>query len=622
MRPVVISAVTAALLASGYWLVVGGDPVDDAADQLAMGLSNFSLDDVAMTSAADRDRFDAVVAAVSDTPVKVTVTDVDETDGTATVALAWTWDFGEESWQYSTEAVLEDAAGRWELAWDPTLVAPGLDAGDVLDIDRLTGDRGRILGIGGAPLVTKRPVTRYGLDKSTVASKKWRSSAVRIARALAVDVRSYRKKVQAYGNQAFVEAIVLRDADARELVPASYDGIPGAVAIPDEIPLAPTRSFAAPILGSTGPATAEIVEKSDGAISAGDEVGLSGLQARYDDTLRARAGVRVQAVSSDGQSRDLFRMGIEPGRDLRTTLDPELQIKAERVLADHVAADGPDSALVAIRPSTGEILAAANGPANEGFNAATAGRYAPGSTFKIVTALALLRSGLSPRDTVHCDTTTRVDGRSFKNYDDYPATQIGRITLRRAIAHSCNTALIASRDRLKPDTLRNAAAALGLGVDHDLGFSAYFGQAPTPEGETEKAADMIGQGKILASPMAMALVAASVQAGHAVVPVLLPDHAADHSAPLAPLTRAEAVQLRGLMRAVVTEGSGGFLADLPSQVGAKTGTAEYGQPDDNGNLATHTWMIATQDDVAVSVFVETGASGSATAGPILEDFLR
>jgi cell division protein FtsI/penicillin-binding protein 2 len=75
------------------------------------------------------------------------------------------------------------------------------------------------------------------------------------------------------------------------------------------------------------------------------------------------------------------------------------------------------------------------------------------------------------------------------------------------------------------------------------------------------------------------------------------------------------------MRAVVTVGSGSFLAGLPGEVGAKTGTAEYGQPGPSGDLPTHAWMIATRDDLAVAVFVQTGESGSRTAGPLLERFL-
>ena len=257
---------------------------------------------------------------------------------------------------------------------------------------------------------------------------------------------------------------MLRREDAATGVGAAYADIPGAVALEDRIPLAPTRQFAAPILGSVGPATAERIEESGGTVGAGDEVGLSGLQARYDDDLRGEPGVRVQAVDSEGSGRTLFRAGVRNGKDLRTTLDQDLQLKAERVLAGHVAPDGPHSALVAIRPSTGEVVAAANGAANDGFNAATAGQYPPGSTFKVVTALALLRSGMSPEDVVECGATTLVDGRSFKNYDDYPSGALGSITLTGAIANSCNTALISSRDRLDDDTLTSAAAALGLGI--------------------------------------------------------------------------------------------------------------------------------------------------------------
>jgi cell division protein FtsI/penicillin-binding protein 2 len=75
------------------------------------------------------------------------------------------------------------------------------------------------------------------------------------------------------------------------------------------------------------------------------------------------------------------------------------------------------------------------------------------------------------------------------------------------------------------------------------------------------------------------------------------------------------------MRAVVTEGSGRFLAGLPGEIGAKTGTAEYGRPRADGTLPTHTWMIAIRGDLAVAVFVETGVSGSQTAGPLLKAFL-
>ncbi|WP_336276075.1 penicillin-binding transpeptidase domain-containing protein [Nocardioides sp. B-3] len=266
--------------------------------------------------------------------------------------------------------------------------------------------------------------------------------------------------------------------------------MPGAVSLADQQDLAPSRGFAAPILGSVGEATAEIIEESSGAVEAGDVVGLSGLQARYDDDLTGTPGLTVIAAGVDND-RAVHEVAPVAGTPLQTMLDIDLQTKAESALASIL----PASAIVAIRPSDGAIPAAASGPGSKGLNTATYGQYAPGSTFKVVTSLALLRAGLRPEDTVQCDATTVVDGKSFKNYDDYPSSGIGTITLRQAVANSCNTAFISSRSRLEDGDPADAAAALGLGVDHDLGFPAYFGRVPPPEGETEAAADLIGRGQ-------------------------------------------------------------------------------------------------------------------------------
>ena len=133
-----------------------------------------------------------------------------------------------------------------------------------------------------------------------------------------------------------------------------------------------------------------------------------------------------------------------------------------------------------MRPSTGDILAAANGPGTDGYNMATFGQFAPGSTFKSVSSLALLRDGLTPSSTVPCTDRIVVDGKAFENYDDYPAGGLGRIPLRTAVANSCNTAFISQAGKLSDDALADAAASLGMGVDHDLGFPAYFGSVEPP----------------------------------------------------------------------------------------------------------------------------------------------
>jgi cell division protein FtsI/penicillin-binding protein 2 len=619
-----LAAGSCVLLALSGCSVPGfGPDADEAVEQLASALERGDLrgvrlagDDAAATKELEHVLNGLAGGADPDVEVARVSTDGDA----ATGQLGWRWKVGPETWSYDTDVKLTragtDDGDQWLVRWSPTMVEPSLKDGEQLDLTTIKAERGEILGAGDEPIVTLRPVLRVGVDKTGLAAAAARRSATQVARLVDVDARPLVKQVEAAGPRAFVQAIVYRRAEAPEAVLAGLSGIDGARAISDRLPLAPSKDFAGPVLGTVGPATAEVIEDSEGRVKAGDDVGLSGLQKRYDEQLAGTRGAKVVAVDADGERRDLFVADPEPGKPLRTTLDLATQRTAQRVLSGV----GPASALVAVRPSTGELLAVASGPGSNGYNTATFGQYAPGSTFKVVTTLALLRAGLTPRSSVECPPTTVVDGKRFKNYDDYPGSGIGRISFEDALANSCNTAFIEQRDQLGQGDLAEAAAALGLGVDHDTGFPAYFGEVGKPGSETQAAASMIGQGAVLASPMAMALVVASVLEGKAVLPRLLPDHEVERQEPKAPLTGSEAEQLRSMMRAVVERGSGSLLSDVPGQpVVAKTGTAEFG---DQPPLPTHAWMVAGRDDLAVAAFVERGDSGSGTAGPVLRRFLE
>jgi cell division protein FtsI/penicillin-binding protein 2 len=272
------------------------------------------------------------------------------------------------------------------------------------------------------------------------------------------------------------------------------------------------------------------------------------------------------------------------------------------------------------------------------------GQYAPGSIFKTVDSLALLRQGATPELQVDCTPTLTVDGKTFQNAEGYPSGSLGKITLRDAYAHSCNTAFIAQRDKVSQAQLQQTAASLGVGVDaNTLGAAGFLGSVPADATGTEHAASMIGQGKILMSPLAATVMAASVVKGDRVSPRLVLDaggpgqHAtpsvsatagasasatatASPSSPAQPINAAEAGTLRDMMRAVVTSGHAGFLLSVPGEpVGAKTGTAEFGS---DSPPKTHAWIIGTHGDLAVAVFVEEGGLGATVSGPILTDFLK
>jgi cell division protein FtsI/penicillin-binding protein 2 len=599
----------------------------DAAQALVAGLQEGTLGGVAPVRGTPADARALVGGATEELGEqrRVTVVDVGEVTETgegeqAEVSLRWRWQLpvpvdGEAAqWSHPATAVLQRTGDQpWRVRVDEGLV--GLRAGETFAVSRVAPERGDVLGADDAVLVEDRPVLRFGIDKTRGAPAAQQRDARRLARIVDIDAGVYAEQVAAAGEAAFVEAIVLREADATGPLQAVAD-LDTVLTVADTLPLAPTREFARPLLGTVGEVTAEIVEASDGAYRAGDTAGLSGLQARYDERLRGSPGVVVAAVREGrGRDRELHEVTPTAGEPLTTTLDPRLQARAEEVLADV----GPAAALVAVQPSTGALRAVASGPGGAGYSTATVGQYAPGSTFKIVTSLALLRDGVAPGDPLPCPPASVVDGKRFENYDDYPASGLGRITLRGAVADSCNTAFIEARERA--GALVGAAEALGLGVDHDLGFPAYLGAVPDPGSATAtgEAAAMIGQSEVLASPMAMAGVLASVVAGETVVPHLLVDQL-PAPAPADPLTPAEARSLRGLLRGVVATGSGQDLADLPGPPAlAKTGTAEFG---DEVPPRTHAWMVGAQGDLAVAVFVEEGDSGSGTAGPLLESFLR
>ncbi|MCC9197001.1 penicillin-binding transpeptidase domain-containing protein [Arthrobacter sp. zg-Y820] len=616
----------------------------DAAASLAEGLA---AGDVAKTSFLNNDpasvntELEEILAGMGEVRPAVTVAGIQEhDDGAATASLDYAWDFDGDAtadWTYDTSVPLSRSDDdSWQAQWEPSVLFRGLREGERLVAASQSAPRAAILGAGGEPLVTQREVFRVGIDKTAVDEAGLAASAAALATLLELDPAAYTATVEAAGAEAFVEAIALRTQDEPDL-PARVAEIPGAVALPDSMDLAPTRTFARALLGSVGEATAELIEESDGALAPGDTTGLSGLQQQYDAQLRGTDGITVSVVDAAGEvvTPTVFTSGPKQGTPLQTTLDPKLQSLAESVLEDEPSA----SAIVAVRPSTGEVLTVANGPGSEGQQTALLGQYPPGSTFKMATSLALLRQGTTPDSVLSCPAELLVDGRKFNNASSYPAAFVGDIPLRDAFAQSCNTAFIGTRDTVPQEALAAAAADLGIGVEQTLGTAAFFGSVPETAEGTNHAAAMIGQGELLVSPLALAVAAASVGKGERVAPVLVTaDPAAEASAsatasasaapPAATpdaagpgaLTAAEAASLRELMRGVVTDGGAKMLLDVPGEpVTAKTGTAEFGS---EVPPRTHAWVVAVQGDLAVAVFVEEGELGSTSGGPLMQAFLN
>jgi len=130
------------------------------------------------------------------------------------------------------------------------VVQPRLRPGWRLTTTTIRPERGDILGAGGVALVKPRPVIRFGIDKTHVRPAGLATSSRRLAHLLGIDPGSFLKRVRAAGPKAFVEGIVFRRQEVPARVLRGYVGIRGAVGISDHLPLAPTRQFAAAILGT------------------------------------------------------------------------------------------------------------------------------------------------------------------------------------------------------------------------------------------------------------------------------------------------------------------------------------------------------------------------------------
>jgi len=516
---------------------------------------------------------------------------------------------GVGTWHYTATLALEKHGGHWRVHWATTDIHPMYAAGTRLMLERTLPTRAPLRDDHGQPLFTPQPVVNVGLEKQRLGTHAATTIAT-VARVLKVDAGGLTSAVAKASATAFVPVITLRRAAYLVVKPRIYS-LPGTVFTTGTQLLPPSTGFGRALLGTVGDATADIVRASDGLYAAGDVVGLSGLQAAMNKQLSGTATTSVVVRMSDGQLLDTIKtFPGSPGKAVKTSIEVATQTAAERALAY----EAKPAALVAVDTRTGAILAAANTPDATSFDRALVGHYPPGSTFKLVTTYALLGAGVTPSQVIPCPAKVTVDGKVFANFEGESG---GSPTFAEDFAKSCNTAFIGASRRLSDAAMPDAAAALGLGAKWRLPLDSFSGSVPAPNGQVEHAADAIGQGKVEASPLAMALVAAAIADGTPHAPVLVTDPSSPPTAGH-PLDAGRLAALRTMMRRVVTSGTAAG-AHLPAGTFGKTGTAEFGT---DNPPKTHAWFIGSRNGLAFAVLVEGGGFGGDVAAPIAAKFLN
>jgi cell division protein FtsI/penicillin-binding protein 2 len=535
----------------------------------------------------------------------------DDDHASAAYSASWALPAVAGPWTYSGTLPMVRGDSAWKIQWAVSDLHPKLVQGRKVRVVRALPERGALQDSAGQPLFTAAKVVTVGVEPRRVTNLP--ALAAALAAALGVTAGDVVADVTRAKPTAFVPVITLREADYLKVKAKVYD-LPGTVFHSGERQLAPTARFAQPLLGRVGEATAEVLKDAGDRFRAGDEIGVSGLQRALNADLSGTAGARIEMVASGSAAAAVLGQvpGI-PGTAVRTTLDRTVQTAADAA----VATVAEPAALVAVRPSTGAILAVADN-AKASYEIGLTGRFPAGSTFKVVTATALLSGRVvQPTSAVACPGTIVVYGKQFQNEDRF---DLGTVPLRTAFAKSCNTTFTGLSQKLPDPALPATAASYGVGSAWTLPVDSFGGSVPAPKDDTEKAADAIGQGRVEVSPLAMALVSASVVRGAAVVPSLVAGRVATPSAG-APAGPPAAVlpALRDMMRAVVTDGTATALRDLPgAPVSGKTGTAEYGTATPP---RSHAWFTGFRGDLAFAVFVQDGQSSGTTAVPVARAFL-
>jgi cell division protein FtsI/penicillin-binding protein 2 len=508
---------------------------------------------------------------------------------------------------------LTSASGRWLVVWSPATIAPQLrHPGDHLAIAVTWPQRAQILGAGGAPLTSQAAMVTVGLEGQRIKKDS-------VVRAVLLTAGATRQAIDAALAGAkkeptwFEPVFTVSMARYEQLKSAIYP-VPGTVfqTTHERAPLTPGLSY---LVGSVGPVTAQQLQALGAPYTAAGAVGQTGLERAYQRQLAGQPGATVTAVSAAGATVGaVATLSPRPGSPVRTSIDPVVQEDAEKALAGV----GKSAALVAVDAATGQVLAAASVPAGGGFNLALDGAFPPGSSFKVLTSTALIEHGLTPSSSATCPTQLDVDGAIFHNAGgEHPVSD-----LLHAFAESCNTAFIGLATRhLTAADFTTTAALYRLGVTPSIGLPAFAGSVPAPSDLADLAATAIGQGRVLVSPLNMAMVAAAVDTGQVRAARLVAGAAGDTVPPVA-LPANVISGLHEMMAQVVASGTAAGKG-LPPGTYAKTGTAEYG----HGNpLPTDAWLIGfnnsvVSSDVAFAMVTVDGGEGGPTDGPVVAKFL-
>ncbi len=537
-------------------------------------------------------------------------------------------------------------------------------------ITPIAAPRGEIFDANGRSLVTSRPsftVFYWFLD-----ADKANETLPRLCGILGIDLAEAQNQVEKYAGRYF-EPIPI----ARDITPEQYTAIaegapdlPGVFIEAEPVRYYQSHELAAPVLGYVSEISASQLEDPRWAdYTIGDTVGQQGLELYYESYLKGEDGGYQVEVDYRGRPTGNVGAGIEPvpGHDLYLFLDERLQVAAEEA-ARQTLIDRPKAktvSVVVLDAKTGGVKAMVSYPGFDAnrlvtgisqaelnelletnqwrfSNLATTGLYPPGSTYKIVSAIAALAEGAFTPSERFFDPGYHP---MVPSLPCHVAGGHGSVNMVEAIKYSCNVYFYEVGRRLGVDVMAKYATALGLGSKTGIDLlGENYGTVPSSEWKAAAYAEdrvaqpgvlfaehmMAAMGQVfhLDTPIQMASVTQAIANNGVRMKPRLAEKVLDSEGNVVATFPAEAISVlqvdqsvldtvkRGMMEVTSQPDGTAYWAfwDLPVKVAGKTGTAE------NPLGENHAWFVGfgpyEDPEIAVAVVVDQGGGGSAVAAPI------
>ena len=503
--------------------------------------------------------------------------------------VTYTWKLpGKREWRYTAQVAASRGDNGWSVRWMPADLHPELGADQRLVFRVLEAPRAEVNEADGSRVMANGTVVGISFDAKAAqrAGAEPAESVTAAVNALhrfdpKLDAQQIAETATATGTP--YSLIRLSHSDFDQL--RDRLAIPGIVAT-DQAELLPTDPGFAPAL-------------------------LTQVRKVVGDQTVGAPGWRVDVVNPNGLTAGVLTdHSPTPAPAVTLTLSRTVQSAAQRAVN---ATDRFKIAMVVIQPSTGNILAIAqNKRADADGLIATNGLYPPGSTFKMVTASAAVRANLAhPSSIVPCPGEIQIGPRIIPNYDKFA---LGDIPLLGAFAQSCNTTFAHLASQLGPSDLANQAAAMGLGATYDIpGLANVSGSVPIAPDIVARSEDGFGQGRVLVSPFGLVMIPATIANGSPPIPTFIRGRETTVSGPRPKVDARIYDEVKPMMRAVVTEGTGTVVNGL-GPIFAKTGEAEFAG-------SSHAWFAGYRGDLAFATLIVGGGDSTHAVG-VTRDFFN